>query len=203
MSVKVIILCTLLILSGCIQYNPSQSTDTANSTPSAKDRIEESAKTPSSPNTLSEKYDADTESIEGWIHRKVNDRRIEHNATPLQHSDKLDKIGRYKSWHMAEKNYFAHSSPWGMTHSNLRYEFNSTCGTAGQNIYRVRYNPEMVNIQYQLRQEEEIATGAVNALMNSTGHRENILNPAYDVQGIGVYVDENGTVFVTQEFCGY
>ncbi len=38
--------------------------------------------------------------------------------------------------------------------------------------------------------------------MNSTGHRKNILNPDYELQGIGIFVDENGTVFLTQEFCG-
>jgi Uncharacterized protein with SCP/PR1 domains len=38
--------------------------------------------------------------------------------------------------------------------------------------------------------------------MKSPGHRQNILDPDYEVQGIGVFVDENGTVFLTQEFCG-
>lgn len=64
-------------------------------------------------------------------------------------------------------------------------------------------NGEIVDIQEYLRGIDRISTNAVNDLMNSTGHRKNILNPNYQVEGIGVFVDENGTVYVTQEFCGY
>lgn len=42
----------------------------------------------------------------------------------------------------------------------------------------------------------------VDGWMNSTGHRENILNPDYEASGTGVFITENGSVYATQEFCG-
>ncbi len=37
-------------------------------------------------------------------------------------------------------------------------------------------------------------------LMNSSGHRANILNPAFTVVGVGVYRQADGTYFVTEDF---
>jgi len=56
--------------------------------------------------------------------------------------------------------------------------------------------------QEALKNEEKVSSRAVNSLMNSSGHRKNILNPEYELEGIGIFVDENGTVYLTQEFCG-
>jgi len=37
--------------------------------------------------------------------------------------------------------------------------------------------------------------------MQSTGHRENILTPHWRRQGIGVGIDPDNRVLVTQNFC--
>jgi len=49
---------------------------------------------------------------------------------------------------------------------------------------------------------EKVSNRAIVSLLNSSAHRQNALSSNYDSQGIGVFVDENGTVFVTQELCG-
>jgi uncharacterized protein YkwD len=41
------------------------------------------------------------------------------------------------------------------------------------------------------------------ALMNSAGHRANILNPRFDAIGIGVVERANGSLFVTQRFAEF
>lgn len=203
MKLKILVLCVTVLLGGCIQYSPPATPENPTETPSAKDRLDQSATTPSQPSTPSAKYEVNAEAIEMKIHEEINDRRRSNNVSELQHSTRLGSIARYKSWHMAKHDYFAHENVPGISHSIFRDNYNSRCDAYGQNLHKRIYNKNLVNIQYRLKKEKQIANSAVNGLMNSTGHRENILDPAYDVQGIGVFVDENGTVFVTQEFCGY
>jgi uncharacterized protein YkwD len=52
--------------------------------------------------------------------------------------------------------------------------------------------------------ETDIARGLVSQWMNSTGHRENILRPFWESEGIGVAIEDvNGKtrVYATQNFC--
>lgn len=44
---------------------------------------------------------------------------------------------------------------------------------------------------------------AVEGLINSPGHYQNMVNPAYNVVGIGVAIAPNGLVYLTQNFVGY
>lgn len=52
---------------------------------------------------------------------------------------------------------------------------------------------------------EGLATGIVDSWMNSTGHRENILRPYWNGEGIGIEIVETGDgmtkVWATQNFC--
>ena len=201
MRAATLVVCLLVLSAGCIVQTGGTGPDTA--TPSTPERIDEKAETPTQPTTPSAReYDVKVSVIEDLVHRKMNERRVEHDLEPLNRSKKLDGIARYKSWDMAERDYFAHTGPEGMTSAKLRKSFNSSCPNSGQNLHKRWIDASHVKIQKQLSNEGEIATQAVNALMNSTGHRQNILDPAYEVQGIGVFVDENGTVYLTQEFCG-
>lgn len=43
-------------------------------------------------------------------------------------------------------------------------------------------------------------TGLMNAFMNSTGHRENLLNPAYTHIGVGVYLTDTNVIYTTHRF---
>jgi uncharacterized protein YkwD len=195
--------CLLAISAGCVQYTPPTETAELTRSPSAKERIDQSAETPSQPVTPSGKYDVDVVALERTIHEEMNERRQSNNVSKIPHSSKLSEIGRYKSWHMAKHDYFAHENKPNVSHSQFRLNYESRCPTSGQNLHRLRYNQEVVDVQSELDKTDEVAKLVVNSLMNSPGHRENILDPAYDVEGIGVFVDENGSVFVTQEFCGY
>ncbi len=58
-----------------------------------------------------------------------------------------------------------------------------------------------VPVSYDWLTNEEIAFIAVDGWMNSEGHRKNILNSNFDREGIGVYIDSEDRVYVTQNFC--
>jgi len=41
---------------------------------------------------------------------------------------------------------------------------------------------------------------ALSDLMTSEGHRDNLLNPGYEMVGVGIVQGENGSLYITQEF---
>ncbi|KPN31283.1 cysteine-rich secretory protein family protein [Halolamina pelagica] len=132
----------------------------------------------------------------------MNERRKENGLEPLARNQTLDAAARYKSWDMAQRDYFAHIGPNGTKVGVKFIKRHIRCNSIGENLHRAGYGESVAYPGSELPRDSKIATDAVDALLNSPGHRANALSPNYDSQGIGVFVDENGTVFVTQEFCG-
>lgn len=124
------------------------------------------------------------------ILKLTNARRAEYGLAPLASHQALESAAIGHSTEMRELNYFSHTSP-----------------TAGQSTTRQRVNqyglnPQMVaeNIFECSGYDVELtASFAVEAFMQSPGHRQNLLNPAATHIGIG-FVQTNGTVSVTQVF---
>jgi len=86
---------------------------------------------------------------------------------------------------MVDNNYFAHESPTYGTPFQMLKSFKISYKTAGENIAGNSSNSE-----------------AVNAWMNSSGHKANILNSNYNYTGIGVFSSSKyGKVYV-QMFIG-
>jgi uncharacterized protein YkwD len=48
--------------------------------------------------------------------------------------------------------------------------------------------------------QEDLASSTVNGWMGSPGHRQNILNPDYSKEGIGVALSTDDKVLITQDF---
>ncbi len=71
----------------------------------------------------------------------------------------------------------------GLSHSNLPDGNPYAWRRLGENV---GYGPDVNTIQ--------------NALMNSAGHRANILDTGYQYFGIGIYTDASGRLWVTEEF---
>lgn len=193
--------CLLVLTAGCIVQTEEARPETV--TPSTPERIDEKAETPIQPKTPSAaEYNVEVTRIEDLVHQGMNERRVAHGLDPLNRSQKLDAIARYKSWDMAQRDYFAHRSPDGTSHATMRKRYGTSCGEQAQNIYKNTISGPDEYIKEYHDNKKQIADGAVGYLMNSTPHRKNILDPDFEVQGIGVFVDENGTVYLTQEFCG-
>jgi len=100
----------------------------------------------------------------------TNETRQDYGLAILNTNPKLEAAAQQKAQDMINKGYFAHFSPSGtspwywMTQSGYQYKY------AGENLA----------INFIDSQE------ALNAWMDSTGHRENILNPNYKEIGIAV-----------------
>ncbi len=115
----------------------------------------------------------------------VNRERVERGLAPLKVDMELVRTARLKSRDMVDNNYFAHQSPtYGspfdmMRAAGIRYRY------AGENLAgapRVDW--------------------AHRNLMNSPGHRANILNPNYTHIGIGIVDGSRYGKIFTQHFTG-
>ena len=121
--------------------------------------------------------------FESEVIRLVNEARAQNGLKPLTANWELSRVARYKSQDMVDNRYFSHNSPTYGTPFQMIKAFGLSYRTAGENIAYGQRTPQAV----------------VNAWMNSSGHRANILNSAYTQIGVG-YV-ANGHYW-TQMFIG-
>ena len=115
--------------------------------------------------------------------RLVNEIRAQNGLKPLSHNWELSRVARYKSKDMMDNRYFSHTSPVYGSPFQMIKSFGIIYKSAGENIAKGQSTPKTV----------------VDAWMNSSGHRANILNASFTQIGVG-YVP-NGRYW-TQMFIG-
>jgi uncharacterized YkwD family protein len=112
----------------------------------------------------------------------VNQERAKAGLSPLQVDLDLARVARTKSQDMVDNGYFDHNSPTYGSPFEMMRSFGISYRAAGENIAK-----------------NSSVMGAHTALMNSEGHRANILNPNFTHIGIGI-VSSGNMVTVTQMF---
>ena len=113
----------------------------------------------------------------------LNPDRIRNGLPALTIDPELSRIARIKSQDMRDNQYFAHTSPTYGSVRDMLKRFGYTYEAAGENIAN-----------------HATIEKSQAALISSPGHRRNILSTAYTKVGIGVALDENGFVYLTQIF---
>lgn len=113
----------------------------------------------------------------------VNEERIKHGLKPLKADPELALVARAHSSDMFVRGYFAHQNPDGKSPFDRMRDANIQFNFAGENL--------------ALAQTLEIAH--IN-LMNSPGHRANILHPSFGRLGIGVLDGGFYGLMISQEF---
>ena len=115
----------------------------------------------------------------------INTQRNNNELPSLKIDSEVQKVARIKAKDMADNNYFSHTSPTYGSPFDMLKSFKVSYKTAGENIAGNSSN-----------------SGAVNAWMNSPGHKANILNNSFNYTGIGVVSSNKyGKIFV-QMFIG-
>ena len=127
--------------------------------------------------------DASVLSFEKEVVRLVNEIRKQNGLRELTYDWQLSRVARIKSEDMRDNKYFSHTSPTYGSPFQMMKSFGITYRSAGENIARGQATPQAV----------------VNAWMNSSGHRANILNPSFTHIGVGYA--PNGRYW-TQMFIG-
>lgn len=117
----------------------------------------------------------------------TNQARKQENLPKLIMQDDLRKVARKHSLDMAKKDYFSHTNLQSHSPQDRLKLKRITEVTSGENLALVRgyKNPT---------QHAHIG------LMNSPGHRANILNPSFNCVGIGIIQSSDKTYYSTQNF---
>lgn len=129
------------------------------------------------------RLDSTVLAYEAEVIRLVNEIRVKNGLKALATDWELSRVARYKSQDMVDNRYFSHTSPTYGSPYQMMKSFGLTYRSAGENIAYGQRTPPAV----------------VNAWMNSSGHRANILNASYTKIGVGYVAQGN---YWTQMFIG-
>ena len=115
----------------------------------------------------------------------INKQRIANGLSALKVDSEVQRVARIKAQDMVNSSYFSHNSPTYGSPFEMLQSFKVSYKTAGENIAGNSSN-----------------SGAVNAWMNSSGHKANILNSSFTHTGIGVVNSPKYGKIYVQMFIG-
>lgn len=115
----------------------------------------------------------------------VNKQRTDNGLKALKVDSNLQKVAKEKANDMIKNNYFAHNSPTYGSPFDMMKKFGISYKSAGENLAG-----------------NSTGKRAVDAWMNSEGHRANILNSSFNYTGVAVVESSKyGRIYV-QMFIG-
>ncbi|TCW36083.1 putative YkwD family protein [Thermohydrogenium kirishiense] len=164
----------------------SQSNGTTGSAP-AKDNQTTSSNNKQSENGQATNNNSSVQNYQGLSAEEkqlvdlINKERTSRGLSPLTIDENLSKVAHIKAEDMKGNNYFSHTSPTYGSPFDMIKQFGISYNAAAENIAE---NSDVVSAHY--------------ALMNSSGHRDNILNPYFNKVGVGVVSNstDNGVIVV-------
>lgn len=139
--------------------------------------------------------DARVTKLEKHMFAIVNQERQSNGRPALEYSENIAEVARAHSAEMRDKEFFAHESPTAALREPMdRYV--AGIGTSprivAENVYRAWGGRSFLT-------EADVRAAHV-ALMNSPGHRANILMAGVTRVGIGMTTDSTGNIWITQVF---
>jgi uncharacterized protein YkwD len=121
--------------------------------------------------------------IEAQMLELVNAERVSEGLEPLAPDPELTEVARRHSADMFARGYFSHATPEGLSPFDRIRAARITFRTAGENLALA----PTVSVAHE-------------GLMNSPGHRANILRPQFGRVGIGILDGGFRGLMVTQNF---
>lgn len=130
------------------------------------------------------------EQVEAAMHDAVNEIRVRKGLNRLAFNDRIAEVARGHSRDMAENDFLDHVSSDGRSIRDRYQEADITCDVYAENVLYLPAGDDPT----------DTATEAVDNWMDSSGHREHILDERWSGHGIGVVVDDSGRLYATQNF---
>ena len=124
------------------------------------------------------------EGFEYQLFDLTNAARVNHHLNVLEWDDHVRETARKHSNDMAVNNYFSHTNLEGLSPFDRMSEDDIFYTFAGENLATGQFS----------------SIFAHEGLMNSLGHRENILRPEYQYLGVGVAFNEDSHPYYTENF---
>lgn len=137
----------------------------------------------SNTNNITQSSQMNSDELE--VFNLINKQRTDNGLKALANDSEVQRIARIKAQDMVNNNYFSHTSPTYGSPFDMLKSFKVSYKSAGENIAANSSN-----------------SGAVNAWMNSSGHRANILNSGYNYTGVGVVSSPKYGKMYVQMFIG-
>lgn len=119
--------------------------------------------------------------------RLLNKDRRKHGLNSLRMQQDLREVARKHSYDMAKKDYFAHVNPLSQSPSDRLKLAGVSEVVSGENLAKIRGFKNATQV-------------AEKGLMESPGHRANILQELYNTVGIGVIQSDTQIYYFTQNF---
>lgn len=117
------------------------------------------------------------------LFNNVNTARAQRGLPPLAWDDRLSAIALNLAEQMAERRYFGHTSPDGVTFQDRLRSFN----------YRYSFAAENIALDSDVEHAHE-------ALLNSPGHYANIMDPHPHKLGVAALSAGEGQTFYVEDF---
>jgi len=115
----------------------------------------------------------------------LNADREANGLAPLKLNLAVSAVAQQHAQDEIDRSFFAHNNPDGLSPFDRMHAAGITFRFAGEN----------------LAIDQDVAA-AEQALMNSPGHRANILSPDYTEVGIGIRFNSQGSLYIVQCFIG-
>ncbi len=115
----------------------------------------------------------------------INKQRVSRGLAPLKLNLELVELARKKSQDMIDNNYFAHVSPIYGRASDMMRSANISYNYSGENLAKTTS-----------------ANNAITLFMNSSAHRNTLLNSRFSETGVGI-AQIGRQIYVTQMFIGF
>ncbi|MFW6306426.1 MAG: CAP domain-containing protein, partial [Bacillota bacterium] len=162
------------------QPNDPDPVEQPDPTPEQPENQPQEPERPTIPDTPNEDTDTSTPDSElQQLISLINQERRKNGLLSLVEDPELSRVARVKAQDIIDNNYFSHYSPTYGSPFDMINEFGIEYQYAGEN----------------LAQNTSVAK-AHEALMNSSGHRKNILSPNFTHVGIGIKKAERGYIYV-------
>lgn len=129
-----------------------------------------------------------TASVEQIAFEMINQKRAENGLKPLAWSGELEVLAQRHSQDMADNKYFGHRGIDGSMVSDRA----DRCGIG-------KWRALGENIAYNRGYKEPVEM-AVKLWMESTAHRQNLLNSDWRESAVGVAIGADGSYYFTQVF---
>lgn len=126
------------------------------------------------------------EGFEYQLFDLTNAARVQNGLSPLSWDDHVKITARDHSADMAKNRYFSHDNLDGLSPFDRLKQDRITYQAAGENI----------------ASGQASSIFAHEGLMNSLGHRENILSTNFNALGVGVAFDSDSRPYYTENFLG-
>ncbi len=115
----------------------------------------------------------------------LNADREANGLAPLKLNHAISAVAHRHAQDEIDRAFFAHTNPDGLSPFDRMHTAGITFRFAGENLAL-----------------DQDVTAAEQALMNSPGHRANILSPDYTEVGIGIRFNSQGALYLVQCFIG-